>query len=106
MSIFINISMTHRKKIESFLEQDCKKITNLTPRLVESTTTGYTWQVSVDTTDYEITYSDLGFIILSSLPKSGQLISEVREIYQGDASEESYSRMINMLCDNLLDHWV
>jgi hypothetical protein len=58
------------------------------------------------TTEFEIEYNDSGYLTLSSLPRKGYLISEVREIYQGDISKESYSTMIGLLADNLTDLWV
>jgi hypothetical protein len=104
--LFINIRMAHRKKIESWLEEDCNQIVGSTPRLLESNSTGYRWKLTVDSTEYEINYSDLGYITLSSLPKHGYITSEVREIYQGNTSEQSYRRMVELLTDNLVDHWI
>jgi hypothetical protein len=106
MQVFINISMAYRKKIESWLEKDCDQIVGFKPRLLESNSTGYLWQLTVDSTEFEIKYSDLGYITLSSLPKQGYITTEVREIYQGNASEQSYRRMIELLTDNLVDHWI
>jgi hypothetical protein len=96
--------MAHRKNIETWLEQDTEDWADL--KLLESKCTSYRWQLTVGTTDYEINYSDLGYITLSSLPCTASNLSEIREIYQGDASEQSYRSMIGLLADNLTDIWI
>ena len=96
--------MAYRKKIESWLEQDVDHWTDL--KLLESNGSSYRWQLTIGTTDYEINYSDLGYITLSSLPCTASNLSEIREIYQGDASEQSYRSMIGLLADNLTDSWI
>jgi predicted secreted protein len=98
--------MSHRKKIEYRLENDCKNCFESHLELIESSISGYRWKLTIDRTDYEINYSDLGYIALSSLPLGGYSTSEIREVYHGDNSESSYQRMIDILSDNLLDHWV
>ena len=96
--------MAHRKNIETWLEQDTADWADL--KLLESKCTSYRWQLTVGATDYEINYSDLGYITLSSLPCTASNLSEIREIYQGDASEQSYRSMIGLLADNLTDSWI
>jgi hypothetical protein len=96
--------MAYRKNIETWLEQDTADWADL--KLIESNCTSYRWQLTINFTDYEINYSDLGYITLSSLPCSASIQSEVREIYQGDASEQSYRSMIGLLSDNLIDQWI
>jgi hypothetical protein len=98
--------MAYRKKIEYWLENDCKTLPNAELDLVHSSNSGYLWHLTVMTTEFEIEYNDSGYLTLSSLPRKGYLISEVREIYQGDISKESYSTMIGLLADNLTDLWV
>jgi hypothetical protein len=96
--------MAYRKKIESWLEKDAACWAEL--KLIESNCTSYRWQLTISATDYEINYSDLGYITLSSLPCTASNLSEIREIYQGDASEQSYRSMIGLLADNLTDSWI
>ena len=96
--------MAYRKNIESWLEKDTEDWADL--KLLESNSTSYRWQLTINATDYEINYSDLGYITLSSLPCSASNLSEIREIYQGDASEQSYRSMIGLLSDNLIDQWI
>ena len=96
--------MAYRKNIESWLEKDTEDWADL--KLLESNSTSYRWQLTISTTDYEINYSDLGYITLSSLPCTASNLSEIREIYQGDASEQSYRSMIELLADNLTDSWI
>jgi hypothetical protein len=96
--------MAYRKNIETWLGQDTADWADL--KLIESNCTSYRWQLRVATTDYEINYSDLGYITLSSLPCTASNLSEIREIYQGDASEQSYRSMISLLADNLTDRWI
>jgi hypothetical protein len=96
--------MAYRKKIESWLENDVASWAEL--KLLESNCTSFCWQLTVGATDYEINYNDLGYITLSSLPTTGYSSSEIREIYQGDASEQSYRSMIGLLADNLTDQWI
>jgi hypothetical protein len=96
--------MAHRKNIETWLGQDTADWADL--KLLESKCTSYRWQLTINATDYEINYSDLGYITLSSLPCSASNLSEIREIYQGDASEQSYRSMIGLLSDNLIDQWI
>jgi hypothetical protein len=98
--------MAHRKNIEYWLENDCKSWSESHLELIESNISGYRWKLTINKTDYEINYSDLGYITLSSLPLRGYSTSEIREVYHGDNSESSYQRMIDILSDNLLDHWV
>jgi len=98
--------MAYRKKIEYWLENDCKIWSDAELDLVHSSNSGYLWHLTVMTTEFEIEYNDSGYLTLSSLPRKGYLISEVREIYQGDISKESYSTMIGLLADNLTDLWV
>jgi hypothetical protein len=95
--------MAYRKKIESWLEKDCSRWPDATLKLLESNISSYTWKVEIDQTHYEINYSDSGYIVLSSLPAKSYITSEVREIYQGDNSEQSYKLMINLLSDNLTE---
>jgi hypothetical protein len=96
--------MAYRKKIELWLEDDAAYWADL--KLIESDCTSYRWQLTIGATDYEINYSDIGYITLSSLPSAGSNLSEIREIYQGDSSEQSYRNMIELLADNLIDSWI
>jgi hypothetical protein len=95
--------MAHRKKFENWLETDCRHWPAAELRLIESNCTDYRWELTVNSTQYEISYSDCGYITLSSLPKRAFYTSEVREIYQGDVSEQSYRTMLSVLSDNFVD---
>ena len=102
--LFINISMAHRKNIEFLLEKDCEFWgDNVKLHLVDVDCTSYAWHVICQNTAYEITYSDIGEITLSALPSRYWPGSTVRELYHGDASEQSYVRMIERLADNFVD---
>ena len=102
--LFINISMAHRKNIEFLLEKDCEFWgDNVKLHLVDVDCTSYAWHVICQNTAYEITYSDIGEITLSALPSRYWPGSTVRELYHGDASEQSYGRMIERLADNFVD---
>ena len=96
--------MAHRKNIEFLLEKDCEFwCDNVELRLVDVDCTSYAWHVICQNTAYEITYSDIGEITLSALPSRYWRGSTVRELYHGDASEQSYGRMIGLLADNFVD---
>ena len=98
--------MAHRKNIEYWLEKDLKFWTSAQLDLITADNTSYLWHLTVLNTQYEINYSDLGFITLSSLPINSSVTSEVREIYQGDTSEQSYTKMISVLADNITNCWI
>ena len=98
--------MTNRKNIEHWLETDCNAWNDTRLNLISSNSLEYRWHLTTMGTEYEIEYSDLGYIALSSLPCSGYLTSEVREIYQGDTSEQSYRSMISILADNFSNSWI
>jgi hypothetical protein len=98
--------MTHRKNIEHWLEADCNAWDGARLNLILSNNLEYRWHLTVADTEYEIEYNDLGYIALSSLPCSGYMTSEVREIYQGDTSEQSYRSMIGILADNFSNSWI
>jgi hypothetical protein len=102
--LFINISMAHRKNIEFLLEKDCEFWgDNVKLHLVDVDCISYAWHVICQNTAYEITYGDIGEITLSALPSRYWPGSTVRELYHGDASEQSYGRMIGLLADNFVD---
>jgi hypothetical protein len=102
--LFINISMAHRKNIEYLLEKHCNFWGgNVELHLVDVDSSSYAWHVACQDTVYEITYSDIGEITLSSLPSKYWPGSTIREIYHGDASEQSYNTMIGLLADNFID---
>ena len=99
--------MAHRKNIEFLLEKDCEFWgNNVELHLVDVDCSSYAWHVIYQHTAYEITYSDIGEITLSALPSKYWPGSTTRELYQGDASETSYRRMIKLLSDNLQDFWI
>jgi hypothetical protein len=96
--------MAHRKNIEFLLEKDCEFWgNNVKLHLIDVDCTSYAWHVICQNTAYEITYSDIGEITLSALPTKYWPGSTVRELYHGDASEQSYGRMIALLADNFID---
>jgi hypothetical protein len=102
--LFINISMAHRKNIESLLEKDCEFWGDpVKLHLIDVDCTSYAWHVICQNTAYEITYSDIGEITLSALPTKYWSSSTIRELYHGDASEQSYRSMIALLADNFVD---
>lgn len=98
--------MAHRKDIEYWLEKDCNGWENVRLELINADSNSYLWHLTTDVTQYEINFNSLGYITLSSLPSAGYLISEVREIYQGDVSVQSYQTMISLLADNFVDCWI
>jgi len=96
--------MAHRKNIEYWLEADCTSWQNKVKlELIDSDCSSYAWHVTHQNTVYEITYSDIGEITLSSLPAKYWPGSYIREIYFGDNSEQSYRHMMSLLADNLTD---
>ena len=102
--LFINIFMAHRKNIEFLLEKDCEFWgDNVKLHLIDVDCTSYAWHVIFQNTAYEITYSDIGEITLSALPSRYWPSSTTRELYHGDASEQSYQSMIALLADNFVD---
>ena len=102
--LFINIFVAHRKNIEFWLEKDCDFWgDNIELHLIDVDSTSYAWHVICQNTAYEITYSDIGEITLSALPTKYWASSTIRELYYGDASEQSYRAMIALLADNFVD---
>lgn len=95
--------MAHRKNIEYWLESDCDSWSNVELQLIDSDCGSYAWHITCQHTVYEITYSDIGQITLSALPKKYWPGSNIREIYLGDNSEQSYRTMIELLADNFVD---
>lgn len=96
--------MAHRKNIEFLLEKDCEFWgDNVELHLIDVDSSSYAWHVICQNTAYEITYSDIGEITLSALPSKYWPGSTTRELYQGDASETSYRRMIDILADNFTE---
>lgn len=96
--------MAYRKKIEYWLEKDCKFWGNkISLELIEAKSTEYTWHLKHKHTIYEITYSDIGEITLSALPLKYWPGSFIRDIYQGNNSRQSYNSMISLLQDNFVN---
>jgi hypothetical protein len=99
--------MAHRKKIESWLENDCKRWgDNIRIYLIDVDCSSYAWHIKHQNTVYEVTYDDIGVITLSSLPSKYWPGSFIREIYQGDNSEKSYREMIGLLSDNFTNNYI
>jgi hypothetical protein len=99
--------MAYRKHLESWLENDCKKWgNNVSLALITANSSDYVWHLTHQHSVYEITYSDLGEISLSSNPKNYWPGSFIREIYHGDNSYSSYRKMIDVLSDNFVDSMV
>jgi hypothetical protein len=99
--------MAYRKKIESWLENDCKSWgDNVRIYLVDADCCNYAWHVEHQNTVYEITYRDIGEITLSSLSSKYWPGSFIREIYHGDNSKQSYQAMIGLLSDNFSNTYI
>ena len=97
--------MAYRKHFESWLENDCKNWSGhgVCLQLITANSSDYVWQLTHQGTVYEITYSDVGKISLSSNVKKYWPGSFIREIYHGDNSYASYQNLIAMLSDNFVD---
>jgi hypothetical protein len=99
--------MAYRKHFESWLETDVRSWgKNVEFYLVDSDCSNFAWHLRHGNDVYEITYSDLGEISLSSLPKKHWPSSFIREIYSGDHSRNSYQSMMTILADNISDCYI
>jgi hypothetical protein len=72
-------------------------------RLMVADSSEYVWHLTHQHTVYEITYSDIGTISLSSNLEKYWPGSFIRDIYHGDHSRASYNKMIALLSDNFVD---
>lgn len=96
--------MAYRKKIENWLENDCKFWDPyIKLELVDSNCSGYVWHLYYQNNIFEITYNDISKITLRSFPKRKWAGSNIREIYVGDGSMQSFLEMIEHLQNNLIE---
>ena len=101
--LFISIGMAYRKRVENWLETDCKFWGKRVKfELVDADCSSYVWHVVQGNTQYAITYSDLGELNLTATSVKHSTLNTVRHIYHGDNSESSFRTMIGALSDNFV----
>jgi len=92
--------MAHRKNIEYWLEKDVAHWgSNVEFYMVDSDCANFAWHLVHQNNIYEIIYSDVGQLMVSEFPNKCWPASTIREIYDGNSSEQSYRDMIGILAD-------